>query len=32
MGMGMGIGIGNIIGYGTNIMGGGSNDDGKFSG
>lgn len=32
MGIGIGIGIGNIIGYGTKIMGGGSNDCCMFKG
>lgn len=32
IGIGIGIGIGNIIGYGTNIIGGGNSDGGKFNG
>jgi len=30
--MGMGIGIGNRMGYGTKIMGGGNSDGGMFNG
>lgn len=32
MGIGIGIGIGNIMGYGTKIMGGGNNDCCMFNG